>query len=229
MRAATRSSAWWMAGLFLTLAMAVGLAPDLLGLGSARAQAAPKAPNIYETRIELERAGKVLSKATIGAYVGRPAQVTQGDSANPEGALRMQVEVTPNESNAARPMVDVKVTILEQVAGAWVILGEPTMRVLTTRPAEMSAVGVGGTTFRIKVTPRYSERAAKVAPTSCGAIDRPLGAPNLTANNCPNCPQLPCDGCPNCCRVPCASGPGNLTCCGGSQCCACDTCCDPPL
>ena len=223
-----RSGGSFLFGLLLCTSM-VGIALAQNAVITPSTGTSP-APNVYDIKIELANDGKIIASPLVQVLHGKPARVTIGDPKNPDGAIRIQALAQPgSKTKNGEPAIDISVIVLEQMAGAWVILGEPRMRVAKGKVASVSVGAVGGMTLSVTVTPKYSERAAKITPKVCGAIDEPLSAAGLTGRNCPNCPSLPCPDCPNCCSSPCADGPGNLTCCGGTSCCGCGTCCDPPL
>lgn len=187
---------------------------------------AEKAPNVVVVEMEISRGGEVLASPKMTVLFGKPARYTFVRSDDQEGSIRVQVLATkaaPLANGVAT--VKVETMVLEQIAGAWVVAGEPSMRVAEGKPGDMSIVGnLGQIDISLKATPKFSEKVVSFNPKVCGPIDGPVRA---FGGTCPHCPQLPCPGCEDCCSYVCPDGSGQGRCCGAIECCDCGGCCSP--
>lgn len=226
-------SAWLQSFLFVVCS---AFTATVLGQSSITPKAPIQLHNLYELKIEISRDGKVVATPSMKVVPGRLAQMTIGDWDNIDSALRIQVTAADGVTTArGEATADVNLLLLENVAGAWVIVGEPRLQLLHARQGSVEVSGTGSYVVKVTATPAYNPKVDISKIQACGAAGLPLIAPTdgLTLSGgrpCPNCPQTPCDACPNCCSSPCTDGSGStLTCCGAVSCCACGTCCDVPM
>lgn len=201
--------------------LAVGM-PILLGLATAHAGSI-QSPNAYRLDISVEKGGERVANPKFTVAFGSPAVVTITDARKSSGAYRIQATAVPGgKGSAGKGTVRIDLVVLEQVSGAWVILGEPSLLAYDGQPASIEVSGAAGA-FRVsaKATPEFNQAATAFKGGSCPALAAPM------ANNAP----LPIVGIrhdANCCSTGCAEGSGQtMTCCGAIECCVCGSCCRP--
>lgn len=218
--------------------MAMLCATALLGVVfSSAAQSQQKIsqkPNVYQLEMELSRSGNVIARPKMTVLFGKPARMTIIEKDGQDGSLRIQVTAMPADRTAAGiATVNLQAQVLEEMAGAWVVVGEPAVRAAEGQGASLQVQGgIGALQITIKATPMFNQKAVGGVVKQCGALDAPLVRQIAGGPGDPNCPSLPCPGgCMDCCSVPCSDGSGrDLTCCGAIECCEgiCGACCSPP-
>lgn len=231
MKSATELSRWRSASILVAcLTIFIGMSQSV----SAQGRLKPDAPNVYELEIEISRGSKLVATPKMTVSFGKSAQMTLVESAG-DGSLRIQVTATPaGKTSAGVATVNLRAQVLEELSGAWVVVGEPAIRAAEGRSAAMEVQGgVGALQLRMKASPKFSAKAGDIVLKQCGAIDAPLDRQTVSGvGDPPHCPSLPCPGgCTDCCTTGCTDGSGReLRCCGAIECCdgVCGACCSPP-
>lgn len=206
----------WLLGLMLSLL----LAP----LATVVAKGQP-AHNVYQVEMMVMRGGKTLAAPKATVVFGRPVTITQSRKGTAEGNFRIQFTASPGAISPKGPTVNVSAVVLEQIAGAWVVVSESSVRALDGKSVSVAMSGELGIELELKATSKFDRRALNLSSSEC-----PLDAPVQTfMDSCPQCDSLPCPQCKDCCSASCEDGSGmQLRCCGGVECCGCGTCCSPP-
>ncbi|WP_240097466.1 hypothetical protein [Thermomonas flagellata] len=205
------------------MAVVAGGLLALLGIAAAHA-GNRESPNVYRLDIAVEKGGARVATPKFTVAFGSPAVVVIADAKKNSGAYRIQATAAPGgKGPAGKGTVRIDMVVMEQISGAWVILGEPSLVAYEGQPASMELSGPGGG-FRVSATatPEFDREATSVKTGACQALTVPV------ATNAP----LPIVGIrqgSNCCTTGCADGSGlTMTCCGAMECCACGSCCRPP-
>ena len=110
--------------------------------------------SVCELKSGISRDGQVVATASMKAVAGRVARVTIGDWCNIDGALRIQATMEAGAMTfRGEATADVDLLLLQNVPGAWVIFGEPRVRVLHATQANVQVSGAGGYGVAVDATP----------------------------------------------------------------------------
>lgn len=207
------------------IGMALAMCLVLLGSASPLLAAnASAAPNAYKLDISIEKAGSQRANPKFTVVFGSPAVVTVTGPEQADGAYRIQATATPGAKTASgKGTVRIDLVVLEQIGGAWVILGEPSVVAYEGVQSSVEVAGaVGGFKLNATATPEFNAKAVNFKGESCPVLTAPLAkkAPGPIMSIRPD---------KSCCSVGCGDGSGHtMTCCGAVECCACGACCRPP-
>ncbi|MFO3797807.1 MAG: hypothetical protein ACK8QZ_11095 [Anaerolineales bacterium] len=181
-------------------------------------------PNVYKLDLSIEKSGEKVANPKFTVAFGSPAVVTVTDPKKNDGAYRIQATATLGEkSPTGKGTVRLDIVVLEQISGAWVIVGEPSIMAYEGQSASLDVSGpVGSFKISATATPEFNQKALNFKGASCPALTAPM------AKKTPP-PIVGIRNDPNCCSTGCADGSGQtMTCCGAIECCACGSCCRPP-
>lgn len=205
------------------------------GLVLAQPRTSPRVPEANVVRVELEivRSGTILATPAFTAISGSPVRLVLSGGEAGEGGLRIEAVAEPAApSSRGRPTTRLRFQLFEEVAGAWVLAGQPEMRVEDGNAATVEVSGgLGSWSLNVVARSRFDATADRMAVKPCpdaeiiasGPVERLDGA-------CPQCDSLPCPMCKDCCQADCTDGSGRtLRCCGAIECCdgVCGACCSP--
>jgi len=203
------------------------IALALSSFASRDAWAAEKAANAYKLNIAIQKAGETVANPKFTVAFGKPAQATMSKAGQEDGLYRVQATALPAEPAAdGRKTLRLDLVVMEQVAGAWVILGEPSMVLYDGTTGSVDVSGAAGA-FKVEATAtsEFNLRAVDFAGGSCPALDAPVARIAKTSGSVIKGIRVD----PDCCSTGCADGSGQtMTCCGAIECCACGSCCRPP-
>lgn len=189
--------------------------------------ATQQAANAYKLDIAIQKGGRTVANPKFTVVFGKPAQVTMSKAGTDDGLYRVQATALPAEPMPdGRKTVRVDLVVLEQVSGAWVVLGEPSMVLYDGRAGVVDVAGGAGA-FKVEATAtsEFNPRAVGFQGASCPALDAPV--PRTAKASGSVIKGIRVD--PDCCSVGCSNGSGQtMTCCGAIECCACGSCCRPP-
>ena len=204
-------------------ALALSLVAFATGAPSAAAAPAGSA-NSYKLDLTIKKGDRVVANPKLTVAFGKSAQATIINEKVGDGNYRIQTTASPNGVLAdGRKKVKLDLVVLEQIAGAWVIMSEPSLTLVDGLSAELSLDGpVEKLGLIALATSNFSEKAINFKAENCPALTSPLmSTPTLTKASA----QRRAD----CCSSGCADGSGRtMTCCGAIECCACGVCCSPP-
>lgn len=208
------------------IGLALGAGLVMLGAASqSQAANAASAPNAYKLDISIEKAGAQVANPKFTVVFGSPAVVTVTNPQQKDGAYRIQATATPSAKTVSgKGTVRIDMVVLEQISGAWVILGEPSVVAYEGTLSSVEVAGaVGGFKVNAKATPEFNQKAVNFKGETCPALTAPM-AKNSTG------PIVSIrHGGTGCCSVGCSDGSGHtMNCCGAIECCACGVCCRPP-
>ncbi|HZH44241.1 MAG TPA: hypothetical protein VEY50_09190 [Lysobacter sp.] len=194
---------------------------------AAAAASSRQQANTYQVELAIVRDGKVIATPKVTVLFGKPARVTLTEKAG-DGSLRVQVTASPAGKLAnGTKVVQFNAVVVERIAGAWVILAEPSMKVAESQAGSTTLESpLGSLRIDVRATEKYVAGAESKNLRQCGALT--ADEPTTLSDNCPS---LPCPGKENCCSAPCSDGSGRtMTCCGAIECCddICGACCSPP-
>ena len=197
----------------------------------ANTQASDTAPNVYVLELTVGRDGKQLATPKMTVLFGKPARINLINRNTPEGNLCIQVLANPGtKTSKGVATVQLQAVVLEHIAGAWVVIAEPSIKAVEGQPASMQLnSGAGTIQLSFKAVPTFSAKVAAATPSTCPALDAPIA----TQSTGIPCDSLPCPGGgdKNCCSAACSDDSGRtMTCCGAIECCdgVCGACCSPP-
>ncbi len=196
----------------------------LLALMTAQLHAASPQANAYKLDISVEKSGAQVANPKFAVVFGKAAVATVTSPTTQDGFYRVQATASPGEKAPnGKGTVRVDMVVLEQVAGAWVILGEPSVLGYDGQEAAVDISGAAGSfTVKVRATPEFNQKAVNFKGQSCPALTAPL-AKNSSG------PIIAIGPGRDCCSVGCNDGSGRtLNCCGAIECCACGSCCRPP-
>ncbi|RMH93354.1 hypothetical protein EBB59_05590 [Lysobacter pythonis] len=192
-------------------------------------------PSTYALEVHISRDGKTLASPRITVLNGIAAQMRLVDPAYREGGLRVEILTTPAARTASgASSIDIQAIVMEQIAGAWVVAGEPSVRAEENQPATLAIDGnAGRLEIQVRASPGHDPRGIEAMTRICPPLNREMetrAATTLKSDQ--HCPQLPCpgNGKDNCCTAPRTDGSGrSMTCCGAITCCegVCGACCSP--
>lgn len=178
-----------------------------------------------------------VARVNMIVAFGVPAQARISNASGMDANFRIEAVANPvskRTATATDSHILVNMVVLEQIAGAWVVLAEPSLRLVDGTTASLAIDDANDVdssdrlALSVTATSMFDARAidsvrenydcrslyasdAAIAPLLANSILRSGGE----------------DGVKACCSAGCSDGTGRtLTCCGAVSCCACDSCCD---
>lgn len=204
----------------------VRIAAVAMLVSSVAHAASPNSANSYKLDVTIKKGGVAIVNPKISVAFGKPAQITMSKQGVGDENYRIQVTAQPGEpAGNGKKTVRLDFIVLEQVSGAWVVLGEPSMVAYDGQQASVDVNGPAGA-FSVSATATsgFDDRAASLKSDSCPTLEAPLvKRPEKSGGIIMGIHQDP-----DCCSAGCTDGSGwTMTCCGAIECCACGTCCRP--
>ena len=129
------------------LPVAVALVPIVAN----GARAAEPAANAYRLDIAVQKDGRTVAHPKFTVAFGKPARTTMSKPG--EGDLyEVRATASPAEpAHDGRKTVRLDLVVLEQVDGAWVVLGEPSMVLYDGKTGSVDVSGAAGG-FKVEAT-----------------------------------------------------------------------------
>jgi len=159
--------------------------------------------NAYKLEMQLTRDSEIVAKPKITVAFGKPARINLIGTSD-DGSIRIQVIATPGKPTAnGVATLEFRAIMLERIAGAWVVVAEPSVRAAESKATSLKVdSGAGAMELAFVATPVYAEKAESAQATSCP----PLNAPPQRIE-AQVCDSLPCpDDKKSCCSAACTDG-----------------------
>lgn len=210
----------------MTLVLAMMLLPVTFVATAHGGMSDPNVARYFEVKLDIQKDGRSIGTPSAIVERGKTASITQEEGPDGRG-LRLDFTIDPVITETGLATAVTRMMVYESRAGAWQLLGEPTIQTLIDGRTGSLEIDAGkaklGVTVAVTIMTDDALRArfAGEIPqaTECADAAGTIAGGSLLGG-------VIASG--NCCTGFCRPPPGQMTCCGAVACCACGVCCQVP-